>query len=178
MTRNSGFALLALACATALAGGPQTRRNDSPSQPAPPDAIAFCKDIAPVVFSHCAPCHRPGEAAPFSLLTYADVRKHARQIVEVTRSRYMPPWLPEPGFGGMDLEIASEGFEPESHFLFWKPGTVPYVEPDGMSWLLDKRTDLVLNMHLQPSGRPEVIQASVGLYFTDRAPTLHPMLLQ
>ena len=78
----------------------------------------------------------------------------------------------------MDLEIASEGFEPESHFLFWKPGTVPYVELDGMSWLLDKRTDLVLNMHLQPSGKLEFIQASVGLYFTDKAPTLHPMLLQ
>src|SRR5712692_6426764 len=62
----------------------------------------FTKDIAPIVFSYCAPCHRPGESAPFSLLNYADVKKHAGQIATVTKSRYMPPWLPEPGYGNFD----------------------------------------------------------------------------
>src|SRR5271154_4731500 len=57
--------------------------------------LTFNRDIAPIVFHSCANCHQPDEAAPFSLLTYADVKKHARQIAEVTRSRNMPPWLPE-----------------------------------------------------------------------------------
>jgi hypothetical protein len=49
------------------------------------------------VYEHCATCHRPGEAAPFSLLTYQDVQKRARQIVEVTGARYMPPWHADEG---------------------------------------------------------------------------------
>ena len=243
-------------------------------------------------------CHRPGEAGPFPLLTYSDAKKHARQIAEVTQSRAMPPWLPEPqelkfadelrlseseikliehwveqgtvegdradlpappkfvegwrlgepdlvlnatkpltlppqgtdtywnfifpvpikqtrwvkaveirpgdkryvhhanilvdrsaslreretepgaGFGGMEIRIESQVFDPDSHLLFWKPGTVPYVEPDGMALRLDPGTDLVLNTHLQPSGKPEMIQPSIGLYFTPQAATKVPMLLQ
>ena len=69
-------------------------------------------------------------------------------------------------------------FDPDSHFLFWKPGTVVSFEPDGMALRLDKGTDLVLNAHLQPSGRPEPIQPTIGLYFTDKPATVHPMLLQ
>jgi hypothetical protein len=61
--------------------------------------LTFSKHIAPLILSHCAACHRPGEAAPFSLLTYSDVRKHGTQIVQVTGQRYMPPWMPEPGHG-------------------------------------------------------------------------------
>jgi Tfp pilus assembly protein PilF len=61
--------------------------------------ITFNKDIAPIVFKHCSGCHRPGEAAPFSLLNYADVRSHAAQIVAAVGDRYMPPWKPEPGYG-------------------------------------------------------------------------------
>src|SRR5580693_5563379 len=62
-------------------------------------AVTFSKHIAPIIFSHCAACHRPGEAAPFSLLTYSDVRKRGALIVQVTGKRYMPPWMPEPGHG-------------------------------------------------------------------------------
>jgi len=65
--------------------------------PAPPAPVTFNSDIAPIVFAHCAPCHRPGEVAPFSLLTYADAAKHASGMAEETRLRHMPPWLPEPG---------------------------------------------------------------------------------
>jgi tetratricopeptide (TPR) repeat protein len=61
--------------------------------------LTFTHDIAPIVARNCAPCHRAGEAAPFPLLTYEDVKKRAPQIATVTRSRYMPPWLPEHGFG-------------------------------------------------------------------------------
>ncbi len=260
--------------------------------------VTFNRDIAPIVFHYCASCHRPGEAGPFPLLTYDDVKKHGRQIEAVTQTRFMPPWLPEPqplkfaderrlsseqlaliqkwveqgmpqgnpadlppqphfvqgwqlgkpdlivkaakpfllpasgidtywnfilpipikesrwvkaveirpgdkrlvhhanilvdrlelsrkmeiepgaGFGGMEIRIESELFDPDSHFLFWKPGTVPYTEPDGMALRLDKGTDLVLNTHMQPSGKPEVIQPSIGIYFTDKPATEHPMLVQ
>jgi hypothetical protein len=59
----------------------------------------FNHDIAPIVYRSCAPCHRPGESAPFSLLTYEDVKKRAKQIADLTRRRIMPPWLPEHGYG-------------------------------------------------------------------------------
>src|SRR5207244_3946868 len=61
--------------------------------------VTFNRDVAPIVFQKCAGCHRPGQSAPFALLTYSEVKKHARQIAEVTQRRYMPPWMPEPGYG-------------------------------------------------------------------------------
>src|SRR5438132_3563234 len=61
--------------------------------------VTFCKDIAPIIFTQCASCHRAGQAGPFELLTYSQVKKHAQDIASVTQSRYMPPWPPEPGFG-------------------------------------------------------------------------------
>jgi tetratricopeptide (TPR) repeat protein len=261
-------------------------------------AQTFARDIAPIIYQNCASCHRPGESAPFSLLNYEDVQKHARQIAAVTKSRYMPPWLPQPGYGefqdehrltdaqikligdwveanmpqgnpsatphppeftegwqlgtpdlvlkasqpfhlaangpdvfwnfvftpavpstryvraieirpgdkrlvhhanvivdrtnaarkmekapglgfpGMDLDIKSNVFDPPGHFLFWKPGSAPYAEPDGFSWRLEPGNDLVLNAHLQPSGKPELVQPSIGLYFTDKPPTRFPVLIQ
>jgi tetratricopeptide (TPR) repeat protein len=104
---------------------------------------------------------------------------HANVLIDRTQSfRRVDEKDAEAGFEGMDITIESERFEPDSHFLFWKPGTPPAAEPDGMAWRLDKGTDLILNMHMVPSGKPETIQASLGLYFTDKAPSRHPMLLQ
>jgi tetratricopeptide (TPR) repeat protein len=259
--------------------------------------VTFHKDIAPILLAHCTPCHRPGESAPFSLITYADAAKRARQIALVTHRRYMPPWLPAAGFGefdgerrlssaqietlarwaadgapegvpsgsapprftpgwqlgppdlvltlpkpfsvpagggdvfwnfilpvslpgmryvqaveirpgngravhhatllidqarsarrsekspgegfpGMDLAIETDTFDPDSHFLFWKPGSIVQREADGMAWRLDGGSDLVLNAHFHPTGKPEEVQLSVGLYFTDRPQTKFPMLLQ
>src|SRR5918993_1454104 len=62
-------------------------------------SITFARDVAPILRTHCANCHRPGQIAPFSLLTYEDVRPRAKQIADVTRNRSMPPWKPEPGHG-------------------------------------------------------------------------------
>jgi hypothetical protein len=62
--------------------------------PAPAQgSVNFSEHVAPIVFNRCATCHRPGEAAPFSLLSYEDVRKRGKLIAAVTLSRYMPPWL-------------------------------------------------------------------------------------
>jgi hypothetical protein len=61
--------------------------------------LTFARDIAPIIATHCAACHRPGGAAPFSLITYPDVKGRARQVATALRRRTMPPWKPEPGYG-------------------------------------------------------------------------------
>jgi len=103
---------------------------------------------------------------------------HANVLVDREESGRRLEKEPGAGFGGMELVIESEAFDPDSHFLFWKPGSPPYVEPDGMALRLDKNTDLVLNTHFQPSGKPELIQPTLGLYFTAKPGTMHPMLLE
>lgn len=94
MTRASARARLAAFAAPLLAlagcGG---------EAPGVPDAPTFTRDVAPILFEHCAVCHRAGEAAPFPLLEYADARKRADQIAIVTGSGFMPPWLPEKAYG-------------------------------------------------------------------------------
>jgi Flp pilus assembly protein TadD len=69
----------------------------------PAPAPTFTKDIAPILTANCVSCHQPGHAAPFSLITFDDVRPRAARIVAAVGSRYMPPWLPdhaEPPFIG------------------------------------------------------------------------------
>src|SRR5439155_22148661 len=79
-------------------------------------AVTFSDTIAPIVYANCVSCHRPGEAAPFSLLTYDDVRKRAELVAKVTAARYMPPWHAAHGYGEFaderrltDAEIAAIG---------------------------------------------------------------------
>lgn len=60
-------------------------------------APTFSKDVAPILFNNCVTCHRPGEAAPFSLLTFEDAKKRHKLIARVTNSRQMPPWKADPG---------------------------------------------------------------------------------
>jgi hypothetical protein len=62
----------------------------------PAQNITFNKQIAPIIFNNCAECHRPGQAAPFTLLSYQDVMKKGAIIAAVTASRQMPPWKAEP----------------------------------------------------------------------------------
>src|SRR5207244_1830692 len=61
--------------------------------------VTYTKDIAPLVADRCAMCHHPAGAAPFSLVTYADVKRRATQIADVTRRRFMPPWKADPENG-------------------------------------------------------------------------------
>src|SRR5215472_3351207 len=60
--------------------------------------VTFNEHIAPILYNNCTKCHRPGQVAPFSLLTYDDARRHGRDIAIQTQSGYMPPWKPEPGW--------------------------------------------------------------------------------
>jgi Flp pilus assembly protein TadD/mono/diheme cytochrome c family protein len=290
--------LVTLGVVSSLAGS-STAAADA-QKPNPKAEVTFNKDVAPILFNNCAVCHHAGGSGPFSLLSYQDVRSHARQIVAVTTSRYMPPWLPEPGYGkfigerrltdeqiqtiqrwladggkegaaadlpptptfsdgwelgkpdlvvqlpqpyvllagantdswprfvlpvpisgtryvrgveirpgnpkivhhcyiaidrtqtlhiangeiyevgsgGMDGQFSSGNAELDSRFLTWRPGSPPYLEPEGMTWRLDKDTDLILIMHLLTSGKSEPIQPSVGFYFSDKPPTKTPMIVR
>jgi tetratricopeptide (TPR) repeat protein len=67
-------------------------------------AVSFTKDVAPIIFARCSPCHQPGQGAPFSLLTYEDVSVRARLIADKIAARQMPPWPPEPGYGSFANE--------------------------------------------------------------------------
>jgi mono/diheme cytochrome c family protein len=74
----------------------------SPSAGAVPPAAAgpvSFAEIAPIIFDRCGMCHHPGGAAPFSLLTYPSAKQRATQIAAATKSRFMPPWKAEPGYG-------------------------------------------------------------------------------
>jgi hypothetical protein len=59
----------------------------------------FSKDVAPVLFSRCAECHRAGEAAPMAFTSYAEVRPWAKAIKQAVLTRKMPPWLADPHYG-------------------------------------------------------------------------------
>src|SRR5262245_51660699 len=82
---------------------PQLQSEDAPSK------VNFAEHIAPLVFKNCTSCHRPGEAAPFSLQSYKDVRRHAKTMLNAMEEKYMPPWQLEPGHGEFrDARILSD----------------------------------------------------------------------
>lgn len=60
------------------------------------ESVTFNQHIAPIVFQHCASCHRPGEAAPFPLLSFEDVTKKGKTVAAAVESKLMPPWKAEP----------------------------------------------------------------------------------
>ncbi len=286
---------------------PTQRRGLLPSAANAPDAVTFNGDIAPLIFAHCSTCHRPGTAAPFSLLTYGDARPWARAIKQATLSRSMPPWKPEPGFGGpfigdrrlsdaqidliarwvdagapagdpadlppipeglsgwrlaepdlviempepyalradgddvfrkfvipipitetrfveglefqpavrgagstwasnprvihhanmrldptpasrtLDERDPEPGFDdvtpfdaqfPFGHLLGWTPGQDRPLVAEGMAWRLNAGTDMLLELHLMPSGQPEVVQSRIGFFFTDEPPTKIPFTIR
>lgn len=64
-----------------------------------PGVPTFNKDIAPILYKNCSNCHRPGEVAPFALLTYQDASKRAKQIAAITQAHVMPPWKAIRGYG-------------------------------------------------------------------------------
>jgi len=98
--RQAAAAILvaALAASAPLAGRAPLGRGRIGVQPQSA-RVTFTNDVAPLLFTACAPCHRPEGVGPFSLLTYDDAKTHAAAIVRATRDRVMPPWKPEPGYG-------------------------------------------------------------------------------
>ena len=104
---------------------------------------------------------------------------HANLILDRSGSlrRTHPDW--RRGIPGMDVVVdAGSTFDPDGYFLDWKPDSTALAEPAGMAWRLDPGDDLVLNMHLKPTGKTEIVRARIGLYFTDQPPTKLPILVQ
>lgn len=256
-----------------------------------PAKVTFSESVAPILYDHCVTCHRPGEAAPFPLISYEDVSKRGTLLARVTASRYMPPWHAASGYGDFaderrltDAQIATIGgwvqagmprgdaakmpklpvftdgwqlgkpdlvlempvafdvpasgpdiyrnfaiptgltenkwvraveFRPGTrkvvhHALFqyvrggavadmagadgkpgfggamparlvpafapagdlggWAVGTTPRFLSEGLAWTVPRGSDLILQLHLHPTGKPETERSTIGLYFSDTAP--------
>jgi len=97
------------------------------------------------------------------------------QIDRTGASRQLDAQDPEPGYEGL---IAHSVSSPDGYFLDWAPGHTPYTAPVGMAIPIEPASDLVLMLHLRPSGKPENVQASIALYFADTPPARVPALLR
>jgi tetratricopeptide (TPR) repeat protein len=105
----------------------------------------------------------------------AHVVHHATMEFDRTgASRRRDQTDPAPGYEGL---VAHSVMAPDGYFLDWAPGHSPYVAPSEMSFPIEE-SDLVLMLHLRPSGQPEEVRASVGLYFSRMPPTRVPALLR
>jgi Flp pilus assembly protein TadD len=106
----------------------------------------------------------------------ARVVHHANIRIDRTDgSRQLDDADPAPGYDGL---LARTAEYPDGHFLGWTPGQIaPLVEAD-LAWRLDPGTDLVIQLHMQPSGKPEAVQPSIGFYFSDRPATRTPSILR
>ena len=177
-------------------GAPEGDRNDLPPMPAQPSADAwqlgtpdlvvrmpeaytvaaggtdvFRTFVLPIALPRArfvrALEFRPGNAR---------VVHHANIGVDRTRSsRQLDLKDPEPGYvGGM----VPDARYPEGQLLGWTPGQAARAVPPGTAWRLEPGSDLVVQLHMQPTGKPEPLQVSVGFYFTDEAPTKTPLGLR
>ena len=106
-----------LACVISAAGLTSCRGTPAPAS-STVAAPTYTGDIAPILGAKCAGCHRPGQGAPFTLLSYQDAHRRARAIADVTSAREMPPWLPEPNDPPFIGERRLSGAEiPEPHYV-------------------------------------------------------------
>ena len=97
------------------------------------------------------------------------------RIDKTAASRTLDEADPGPGYDGL---IPRSADYPEGHFLGWTPGQVAPMLPQELSWRIDPGTDFVVEVHMQPSGRRESVQPSIGLYFSDTPPTRTPAMLR
>lgn len=131
----------------------------------PAAPVTFSETIAPIVYQNCVTCHRPGEAAPFSLITYEDVKKRGALLAAVTKSRYMPPWHAAHGYGEFaderrlsDAQIQALRDWVSQGMTQGDPAKMPELPqfPDG--WHLGK-PDLILEMPVGfdlPASGPDI----------------------
>lgn len=121
------------------------------------NAPNFAEHIAPVVYRHCAECHRPNDIGPFALLEYDDVRGWGEMMVEVIDQGLMPPWHANPAYG----QFSNHREMPESDKQLirdWVAAGTPMGDPERLpprpeaagEWLLPREPDLVVAMGSEP----------------------------
>jgi hypothetical protein len=94
-------------------------------------AVSFTKDVAPILEQHCQTCHRPGEVAPFPLLTYEQARPWASSMKRVVSQKIMPPWYADPGVGHFANDRSLTGKE-ISTIVAWVNAGAPEGDPKDM----------------------------------------------
>jgi Flp pilus assembly protein TadD len=111
---------------------------------------------------------RPGNAA---------VVHHATVGFDATgASRDLDARDAAPGYEGI---VSFSVQNPDGYFLGWSPGqSQPQTVQAGMAWPLPLGADLLISMHLRPTGRTERVRASIAFYFTDEAPSRTPVMLR
>src|SRR4051812_21733959 len=91
----------------------------------------FTKDVAPIFQKNCQICHRPGESAPFSLLTYEQARPWAKAIKAATLQRKMPPWFADPHYGKFSNDRSLKQSEIDT-IVAWVDAGAPQGNPKDM----------------------------------------------
>jgi len=114
--------------------------------------VTFYRDVLPVLQKNCQECHRPGEAAPMSFITYKDTRPWAAAIREATASRKMPPWHADPQHGKFRNDRRLTSFEIDVLDLWAKTGAkegnakdAPPAREFAQGWTIGK-PDLILDI--------------------------------
>jgi len=106
----------------------------------------------------------------------ARVVHHANiRIDRTSATRQLDEADPLPGYDGLMPRSAEY---PSGHFLGWTPGQVAPLVPPELSWTLEPGSDLVVQLHLQPTGAVEHVQPEIGFFFSDRAPARTPTILR
>ena len=141
-------------------------RGESPLQ-AQNTRVTFTETIAPIVYDNCVSCHRPGEAAPFPLISYDDVRNRGQLIAAVTGRRYMPPWQATHGFGEFEDERRLTDAQIQAIATWVKNGMpegdrskMPAMPKFSTGWRLGT-PDLVLEMPKEfevPASGPDIFR--------------------
>jgi hypothetical protein len=119
--KTTGWFLAGIA-ALSLGGFGLSAEQAAPSKP------TYTKDVAPILFRNCTTCHRPGEIAPMSLLTYDDVRPHAKDIRDEVSEGHMPPWHAAAPKGTF---LNERGLTPDEKDVLvrWAAGGAPEGDP-------------------------------------------------
>src|ERR1700692_3138169 len=96
-----------------------------------PPGVTCAKDVAPILRKNCLGCHRPGEAAPFSLLSYEQARPWAKAMKEAVRLKKMPPWFADPHYGSFSNDRSLSPKEIET-IAAWAEAGAPEGNPKDM----------------------------------------------
>ena len=151
MTRRLLFVLIGTLSLAA------TMVAQSATQTAPAGSPSFAKDVAPIMFNKCAKCHRPGEVAPMSLLSYSDARPWAKAIKTKVTRHEMPPWGANPALSlpmRNDVSLTDKEIQTISAWVDagapkGNDADMPAAPSFAEGWTYGKEPDMVLEMPVE-----------------------------